>query len=177
MIIGLWALLQIASQLHARKLDLRGLDARAFDRELEQDLIELNQRALDEHRLEQRVLEAAEPKAHELEGYDYAFEAENEINTLQKKGLKPTALEVYKKYCWIREAFQPDCPTEKNKDNKDDSRHDGAITLPYAKLTCKECDFKCKAVEVPYNEHLITVAYLPKNVYNLKKDKNKCLEN
>ena len=167
MIIGLWALLQIASQLHARKLDLRGLDARGFDRELEQDLIELNQRALDEHRLEQRVLEAAEPKAHELEGYDHAFEAENEINTLQKKGLKLTAVKVYKRYRWIRHAFNCLCPT-KDTNNKDDRRKYGMVQIRYAQLIKPYQEYQCEPVYVWYENRRITVAYLPKNIFLLK---------
>ena len=167
MIIGLWALFQIASQLHARKLDLREFDARTFDRELEQDLIELNQRALDKRRLEQRVLETAEPKAYELEGNDFAFEAENEINTLQKKGLKPTAVDVYKRYDWIRDAFKCLCPT-KDMTDKHDSRKDGMVHIRYAQLIKPDQEYECYPVQVWYHYRRITVAYLPKSISILK---------
>ena len=168
MIIGLWGLLQLASLLHAR----------ALDREVEQGLIKLYQRALDEHRSVQRMLEGTEAGEHELEGYDFAFKADNEMNNLQKKDSNPKAFDVYESYCWIRKSFNCLCPTV-----DECSRNDRA---PAKEV--KRCNalFQfngtvCKGLIIRYSSRLsMTVAFLPANYEELEKhfynDTQSCLK-
>eukprot|EP00112_Aurelia_sp_Birch-Aquarium-sp1_P022622 Seg6431.1 transcript_id=Seg6431.1/GoldUCD/mRNA.D3Y31 product="hypothetical protein" protein_id=Seg6431.1/GoldUCD/D3Y31 len=157
MIVGLLALLEIASQLHARTIDLR---------------------ELDEHRLEQRVLEAAESNERGLEGYDFAFEAENEINDLRKEDSYSSPEAAYRDFKWIREAFQCLCPTNESID-LDGSRHIPIIPKALLKKLEIDREIHCREVTVAYQSVNITVAYIPKDssaLYRLFKtcyDENK----